>query len=103
MKVSGKRVHCNTRGVHENHRHVNPCEEEIIERTHDDFLIDAISAQVKSENVNGIKGRCFLDKFIRIPDDILIDAMHLVILGCAKLFITALVTSTHKRNVALIE
>ena len=89
--------------MHENHRHLYPCEEEIIERTHDDFMKDANSAQAKNEVVNGIKGRCFLDELIRIPDDVPVDAMHQVFLGCAKSIITALVTSIPKRNVAPFE
>ena len=35
-------IYCYTRGVHENHRHLYPCDEEIIQRHKDELLKDAI-------------------------------------------------------------
>ena len=80
-----------------------PCDEEIIPRRKDEFLKDAKLAESKKEIVRGIKGRCFLDELISIPDDVPIDAMHQVFLGCAKSIITALLASTAKRNIPSME
>ena len=50
-----------------------------------------------------MKGRCFLDELILIPEDVPIDAMHQVFLGCAKSVILALVGSLSKRNLREVE
>ena len=59
---------------------------------------DASVAEGKNEIVRGIKGRWFIDELFSIRDDVPIDAMHQVFLGCAKSIITALLASTAKRN-----
>ena len=55
------------------------------------------------DSVKGVKGRCFLDELISLPDDVPIDAMHQVHLGCAKSIITALISSVQKRTAATID
>ena len=89
-------------GIHENHRHLYPCEEPIVARA-EDFRRDVNSAQGEKKISNGVKGRCFFDTVIQIPNDVPIDAMYQVFLGCAKSSITALFGSLTKRDVLTAE
>ena len=96
-------VYCDMRGVHENHRHIYPCLEPFSYRSAEQFRRDADLAEKSRTTINGIKGRCFLDKFIKIPEDVPIDAMHQVFLGCGKSISTALISSLSKRDLAVVE
>ena len=78
-------------------------EDAILAEGNNEFSKDAILTEGKNEIVRGIKGHCFLSEIISIPDDVPIDAMHQVFLGCAKSIITALIASTAKRNIVSME
>ena len=78
------------RGVHQNHRHIYPCDEPFILRTPESFRNDANTAEREKQIVKGVRGRCFLDEIIETPYDVPFDAMHQVFLGCAEEFREAL-------------
>ena len=51
-----------------------------IQRTHSDYLIDVKNAKNNLPS-RGVKGPCFLNKYINIPDQMLFDYMHVSIRG----------------------
>lgn len=76
-------------------------------RTNESYTVDAEEAEKtslanknkKKEPVNGIKGTCWLARYLTIPDNTLLDPMHLIHLGVVKLMMTLwLDTKYHEKS-----
>lgn len=54
------------------------------ERTNEKYLKDVASSTTKNVITKGVKGPCYLSQFLLIPENVIIDYMHLACLGTMK-------------------
>ena len=67
-------------------------------RTNDIYNKQVNIATKKKETYRGIKGRCYLSKHFCIPDDVLLDVMHLCFLGNMKRLLSLWTESKYSKE-----
>jgi len=63
---------------------VFPYSKNIKPRLNSDYLQQVQKAQVHNETYMGVKGSCWISRFINIPENVILDYMHLSCIGVVK-------------------
>lgn len=87
-------MHCLNQGIHYENKHIYLYEKDLKIRTNAKYQQSVELAIATRVPVKGIKGVCFLSEFLTIPDDIILDYMHLSTIGTMKSILNYLINGT---------
>jgi hypothetical protein len=76
-------IHCHQTGTTYSNSTVRsyPFTESVFLRTNKDYERQVKESKVTGNIVKGIKGSCWMSQFIKIPDNIILDYMHVCCIG----------------------